>query len=76
MDNSPEPTVKLEPAYSLIQELGGNKKIAENIGVSPKTVWSWQAKCGTKGKIPKAWYYSLSTLGQEKGINIPIEVFC
>lgn len=76
MNVVPEQTVRLEPAYSLIKELGGTVEVADYIGISRKTVWAWQAKCGRKGKIPKTWHHALAKLGNEKDVDIPEEVFC
>lgn len=63
----------MEPAYSIIRLLGGNKKVAEILGIGPERVAAWkQSKRhgGGNGVIPLR--HTLALLAYARTNRIPL----
>lgn len=68
----------MEPAASIIRLLGGNKKVAEILGVAPERVAAWkQSKRhrGGNGVIPLKHTLELLAYAQANGIRLTPEMF-
>ena len=72
----PIPTVHtLEPAYSVIQRLGGKSEVAERLNLDKSTLsrWCQPRPEGTGGMIPQRHWPELMKLAREKKVRIKIE---
>lgn len=68
----------LEPAASIIKELGGVPAVSEYLGVDPTTVRRFsypKSKFGTGGFIPIVHIYPLHLLSRRNGNPIPLARF-
>lgn len=66
----------LEPAASVIKELGGAPVVAKHLGVNPTTVRRFQypkEKSGTGGFVPNEYIFSLLMFSVKIGKPIEIE---
>lgn len=62
----------MEPAASIIAELGGPTKVAKIAGVHPTRVSNWKrakAVGGTGGRIPQSHHRVILRAAQEAGIG-------
>lgn len=72
----PIPTIHLEnPAFSLIERLGGKSAVAERLNVDKSTLsrWCQPRPAGTGGVIPQKHWGHLIGMGKELGIHIALE---
>jgi hypothetical protein len=72
----PIPTVHtLEPAYSVIQRLGGKSEVAERLNLDKSTLsrWCQPRPEGTGGMIPQRHWPELMKLAREKKVRIKLE---
>ena len=61
-----------EPAYSLIEKLGGKTAVAGELGVDKSTLSRWcQPKpYGTGGAVPQRHWHKLISLAKRKGMPL------
>lgn len=66
---------KLEPAYSVIELLGGKTEICDLLKVDKSTLTRWccPRPAGTGGMIPLRHWPFLIIHGKKKGIEITLE---
>lgn len=72
----PIPTIHCEnPAFSLIERLGGKSAVADRLNVDKSTLSRWcQPKpAGTGGVIPQKHWAHLIAMGKEQGVDITLE---
>lgn len=72
----PIPTVHThEPAYSVIQRLGGKSEVAERLNLDKSTLsrWCQPRPEGTGGMIPQRHWPELMKLAREKKVRIKLE---
>lgn len=72
----PIPTVHThEPAYSVIQRLGGKSEVAERLNLDKSTLsrWCQPRPEGTGGMIPQRHWPGLMKLAREKKVRIKLE---
>lgn len=68
----------LEPAASIIEELGGAVKVSAYLGLNPTTVRRFRypkEKSGTGGFVPTEYIFSLLIRSLKLGKPIPVERF-
>jgi hypothetical protein len=66
----------LEPATSVIKELGGVTVVSARLGVNPTTVRRFRypkEKAGTGGSIPNEYIFDLLKFSCEIGNPLPVE---
>ena len=65
----------LEPAASILTELGGHHAVAERLGLHPNSVARWRmpVPIGTGGTIPADRVAQILRLAREKGIALDWE---
>lgn len=73
------PTVhKLEPAFSILQKLGGKSAVAAELHLSASTLSRWCSPRpkGTGGTIPQRYWDDLLLLAQRRKVAIsPADLF-
>lgn len=70
------PTIHyLEPAYSLIETLGGKSSVSKALGLTPSALSRWcQPKPrGTGGSVPQRHWFPLIDLGKKRGIKLRVD---
>lgn len=70
------PTIHtLEPAYSVIQALGGKSEVAERLQLDKSTLsrWCQPRPNGTGGQIPQRYWSALIEMGRRQGVTITIQ---
>lgn len=68
----------MEPAASIIRQLGGNKKVAEILGIGPERVAAWKQPKrhrGGNGVIPLRYTLALLSHAQAEGIDLTPDMF-
>jgi len=65
----------LEPAYSVIQKLGGKTALANDLQLFPSTLsrWCQPTPAGTGGRIPQKYWRQLFEIAKERGVDIKLE---
>lgn len=72
----PIPTVHtLEPAYSVIQRLGGKSEVAEFLNLDKSTLsrWCQPRPMGTGGMIPQRYWPQLMQMARLHKVRIKLE---
>ena len=64
-----------EPAFSVIQKLGGKSAVAEYLGLDKSTLsrWCQPAPPGTGGLIPQRYWPALVEMAREQGVRITLK---
>lgn len=65
----------LDPAYTVIEKLGGKPALSERLGLDKSTLSRWcQARpSGTGGLIPQRYWPALIEVAREQGVSITLE---
>jgi hypothetical protein len=65
---------RLEPAYSVIDKLGGKSTVAKALEISPSSVsrWCTPQPSGTGGTIPQRYWKQLFRLARMSGVSLRI----
>lgn len=65
----------LNPAFAVIEKLGGKTNLAEQLNLDKSTLSRWcQPKpSGTGGLIPQRYWSALVTLARRQGVDITLE---
>lgn len=65
---------KLEPAYSIIEKLGGKTAVASALDVAPSTLsrWCTPSPEGTGGTVPVRHWQALQKLARQRGVSLPL----
>jgi hypothetical protein len=69
------PTVhKLEPAYSLIEKLGGKSAVAEAIGLDKSALsrWCMPRPGGTGGVVPQRHWPALMRMARAQNVSLAV----
>lgn len=72
----PIPTIHtLEPAYTVIERLGGKSAVAEQLSLDKSTLsrWCQPRPDGTGGVIPFRHWGQLLAMARAKGVDITLE---
>lgn len=72
----PIPTIHMqEPAYSIVERLGGKTAVAERLQLDKSTLsrWCQSRPEGTGGVIPQRYWHALLKMAQEVGVEITLE---
>lgn len=71
------PTIHtLEPAYTVIEKLGGKSAVAEQLGLSKAQMTRWCSPSdagGTGGVIPQRYWPRLMEMAREKRVRITLK---
>lgn len=70
------PTVHtLEPAYSVVEKLGGKSAVAQYLGVDKSTLsrWCQEKPTGTGGMIPQRYWPQLLQLARELRVRLEVK---
>jgi len=70
------PTIHtLEPAFGVIEKLGGKANVAESLNLDKSTLSRWcQPKPGgTGGVIPQRYWSALVVMARKQGVDITLE---
>lgn len=64
-----------EPAFSVIEKLGGKRQVAGVLGVDKSTLTRWcqMPPDGTGGTIPQKHWRTLMALGQVRGTPVTLK---
>lgn len=65
----------LEPAYSVVERLGGKSNVAEALELDRSTIsrWCQPRPQGTGGQIPQRYWAQLMTMARQQGVTISLE---
>lgn len=72
----PIPTTQTqEPAYSIVQRLGGKSEVAAHLNLDRSTLSRWCSPrpIGTGGMIPQQYWPALTKLARLKGVRISLK---
>lgn len=75
----PIPTVhKMDPAFTVIEKLGGKSAVAYELGLAPSTLsrWCQFAPAGTGGIIPQKYWRELLLLAKQQKIKLDVTDLC
>lgn len=66
---------RLEPAFTIVERLGGKSHVAESLGLDKSTLSRWcQPKpWGTGGVIPQKYWPRMLELARQAGVDIALE---
>ena len=66
---------RLEPAFTIVERLGGKSTVAESLGLDKSTLSRWcQPKpWGTGGMIPQKYWTKMLELARQAGVDIALE---
>ena len=70
------PTIHtLEPAFAIIEKLGGKAGVAESLKLDKSTLsrWCQLRPGGTGGLIPQRYWSALVMLARKQGVDITLE---
>lgn len=64
-----------EPAYSIVEKLGGKAEVAQKLGLDKSTLsrWCQDRPLGLGGVIPQRHWPALLQMARKKGIKITLE---
>lgn len=64
-----------EPAYGVIETLGGKPNVAKALGMTPSALsrWCQPHPQGTGGRIPQRHWPELLNLGRQVGVRLKVE---
>jgi hypothetical protein len=65
----------LEPAFTVIERLGGKSNVAESLKLDKSTLsrWCQPRPNGTGGMIPQRYWSALTKLARSSGVNITVQ---
>lgn len=65
----------LDPAYKVIEKLGGRQAVADFLGLDKSTVvrWCHPSPQGTGGVIPQRYWPQLIEMAREQGVRIGLK---
>lgn len=65
----------LDPAYTVIEKLGGKSEVSEALGLNKSTLSRWcQPKpLGTDGMIPQRYWPQLIEMARDKRVRIGVK---
>lgn len=72
----PIPTIHtLEPAYTVIERLGGKSAVADALKLDKSTLsrWCQPRPDGTGGMIPQRHWPQMMAMAREQGVDISLE---
>lgn len=70
------PTIHFcEPAYGVIEVLGGKGPVSQHLGMTPSALsrWCQPRPRGTGGSIPQKHWPQLLVLGKRVGVRLKVE---
>lgn len=70
------PTVHtLDPAYKVIERLGGKSAVSERLGLNKSTLTRWcrPAPDGTGGVIPQRYWPALMEMARERHVRLGLK---
>ena len=70
------PTIHMsEPAYSVIEKLGGKTSVADRLGLDKSTLsrWCQPQPAGTGGLIPQRYWPRLIEMAREQRVRISLK---
>jgi hypothetical protein len=70
------PTIhSLQPAYGVVERLGGKAEVAEALGLDKSTLSRWcQPKpAGTGGQIPRKHWDDLLKMARQRGVAVDLK---
>lgn len=64
-----------DPAYSVVEKLGGKAAVAERLKLDKSTLsrWCQPRPMGTGGIIPQRYWPALIAMAREQGVDITVE---
>lgn len=64
----------LNPAYQVIEELGGKREVADALALDKSTLSRWckEPPGGTGGVIPQRYWPQLLKMARAKGVDISV----
>lgn len=64
-----------EPAYSVIEKLGGKSEVAEQLGLDKSTLsrWCQPRPQGTGGLVPQRYWPQLLQMAREQNVRITLK---
>lgn len=65
----------LEPAYTVIEKLGGKASVAERLELDKSTLsrWCQPSPQGTGGLIPQRYWPQLIEMAREQGVRLTLK---
>lgn len=65
----------LEPAYTVIEKLGGKSAVAEHLGLDKSTLsrWCQDKPAGTGGIVPQRYWPQLMQMAREQRVRITLK---
>jgi hypothetical protein len=69
------PTIhKIEPAYTVLERLGGKSTVAAELNVAPSTLsrWCQPVPAGTGGVIPQRHWPALLAFAKKQGLSLDL----
>jgi hypothetical protein len=65
---------KLDPAYAVIEKLGGKRAVADELEIDKSTLTRWckPAPDGTGGVIPQRYWPQLIAMARKQGVTINV----
>ena len=69
------PTIHtLDPAYTLIEKLGGKSAVAQELGLDKSTLTRWcrSEPDGTGGVIPQRYWEQLIAMGKRQKVRVTL----
>lgn len=65
----------LDPAYKVVEKLGGRQVVADTLGIDKSTVvrWCHPHPQGTGGIIPQRYWPRLMQMAREQGVRISLK---
>ena len=66
---------KEEPAYSVIEKLGGKSAVSDKLGLDKSTLsrWCQPRPAGTGGVIPQRYWPQLAEMAREQRVRITLK---
>lgn len=64
-----------EPAYSIIEKLGGKGEVSEKLRLDKSTLsrWCQPRPHGTGGMIPVRYWPMIIVMGRQRGVDVRLE---
>lgn len=66
---------RLEPAYSVVERLGGKTVVSERLKLNKSTLsrWCQRVPYGTGGMIPQRHWPTLLDMAREAGVSLTVQ---
>lgn len=66
---------KLEPAYSVVERLGGKSAVSNRLKIHKSTLTRWcqPVPWGTGGMIPQRHWLTLLEMAREAGVSLTVQ---